>query len=115
MRRVFGLEPHTSIENIYRHTAYRDREIDATVGVMLYDLHGIKLKFLAHRTTGNIWHDFLDTHGEGLHHIRFEIDDHAAVRETCTPEASTPTRRANRCAVVVSATPTTTPSRSSAS
>ena len=81
MRRVFGLEPHTRTENTYRRTVHRGRETDATVGVMLYDLHGIELEFLAPRTTGNIWQDFLDERGEGLHHIRFAIGDHAAVRE----------------------------------
>ncbi|MEZ7003087.1 VOC family protein [Streptomyces sp. AD55] len=81
MRRVFGLEPRTRAENTYRRTTYRGREIDATVGVLLYDLHGIELEFLAPRTTGNIWRDFLDERGEGLHHIRFPVDDHAAVRE----------------------------------
>ncbi len=81
MRRVFGLDPLTRAENTYRRTTYRGREIDATVGVLLYDLHGIELEFLAPRTTGNIWRDFLDERGEGLHHIRFAVDDHAAVRE----------------------------------
>jgi catechol 2,3-dioxygenase-like lactoylglutathione lyase family enzyme len=81
MRRVLGREPHTRAENTYRRTTYRGREIDATVGVMLYDLDGIELEFLAPRTAGNIWQDFLDEHGEGLHHIRFAVDDHAAARD----------------------------------
>ncbi|MEQ3553332.1 VOC family protein [Pseudonocardia nematodicida] len=81
MRAVFGAEPHTRVENTYRRTRYRGREIDASVGVMLYDVGGCELEFLAPRTTGNIWSDHLESTGEGLHHIRFAVDDHAAVRE----------------------------------
>jgi methylmalonyl-CoA/ethylmalonyl-CoA epimerase len=81
MRRVFGVEPHTRIENTYRRTNYRGRQIDATVGVMLYELGGLELEFLAPRTTGNVWADHLEQKGEGSHHIRFAIDDHRAVRD----------------------------------
>lgn len=80
MRRTFGLEPHSRTENAYRGTEYRGTRIDATVGVMLYDLGGIELEFLAPRTRGNVWADHLESKGEGLHHIRFAIDDHDAVR-----------------------------------
>lgn len=80
MRRTFGLEPSFRQENVYRGTEYRGRQIDATVGVMLYDLGGIELEFLAPRTTGNVWADHLDSKGEGLHHIRFAVDDHDAIR-----------------------------------
>ena len=81
MRRVFGREPHTRAENTYRRTTYRGRPIDAAVGVMLYDMGGIELEFLAPRMPRNVWQDFLDDRGEGLHHIRFVVDDHAAVRD----------------------------------
>ncbi|PXY36629.1 VOC family protein [Prauserella flavalba] len=81
MRRVLGLEPHTRTENTYRRTTYRGREIDATVGVLLYDVRGLELEFLAPRTSGNVWQDFLDERGEGLHHIRFAVDSHAAARD----------------------------------
>lgn len=80
MRTVFGLEPRSRVENVYRRTEYRGMRIDATVGVMLYDLGGIELEFLAPRTTGNVWADHLESKGEGLHHIRFAVDDHDAVR-----------------------------------
>ncbi|GAB3563832.1 VOC family protein [Amycolatopsis endophytica] len=81
MRRVLGAEPHTRVENTYRRTTYRGTEIDATVGVMLYDVGGIELEFLAPRSPGNVWQDFLDERGEGLHHIRFDVDSHAAARD----------------------------------
>lgn len=81
MRRAFGLEPHFRGENMYRGTEYRGERIDATVGVMLYDLGGIELEFLAPGTTGNVWADHLESKGEGLHHIRFAIDDHDVVRD----------------------------------
>ncbi|WP_027931808.1 VOC family protein [Amycolatopsis thermoflava] len=81
MRRVFGAEPHTRQENTYRRTTYRGDEIDAIVGVMLYDLGGIELEFLAPRSSGNVWQDFLDERGEGLHHIRFAVDSHTAARD----------------------------------
>lgn len=80
MRRVYGLEPRVRQENVYRGTEYRGRRIDATVGVLLYDLGGIELEFLAPRTSGNVWADHLASKGEGLHHIRFAVDDHDATR-----------------------------------
>ncbi|SDG24077.1 Glyoxalase/Bleomycin resistance protein/Dioxygenase superfamily protein [Pseudonocardia oroxyli] len=77
MRAVFGLEPHTRVENTYRRTEYRGTEIDATVGVLLYDLGGVELEFLAPRTEGNVWADHLAEKGEGMHHLRFAVDSHA--------------------------------------
>jgi catechol 2,3-dioxygenase-like lactoylglutathione lyase family enzyme len=83
MHRVFGLEPHTRTENIYCRTTYPDREIDATVGVMLYDLHGIELEFLAPTppATSGKTSSTRAARACTTSHIRFAIDDHAAVHE----------------------------------
>lgn len=84
MRELFGLEPRVRAENEYRGVEFRGATVDAVCGVLMYDLGGIEIEFLCPVTdrndgSPNIWQERLDTAGPGLHHVRFDIADDAAV------------------------------------
>ncbi|MBQ9916165.1 MAG: VOC family protein [Microbacterium sp.] len=79
MRAIFGLEPRSRSESVYTGTSYRGRTIDTRVGALFYDLFGIELEFLSPRGGPDIWQEFQDEHGPGLHHIRFAVEHHDTV------------------------------------
>lgn len=79
MRAAFGIEPRLRTTARYRGARYRGSSLDTEVDALFYDLFGIEIEFLAPRGGPDIWQEFLDEHGPGLHHIRFAVDDHDAV------------------------------------
>lgn len=86
MRTVFGIEPRSQSENHYAGSLYRGESIDATVGALFYDFFGVELEFLCPDGGENIWQDFLDQRGEGIHHVRFQVTDHDAALESMTDQ-----------------------------
>ena len=82
MRAIFGIEPRLRAENRYQDVEFRGEIMDAEVGALFYDLFGIELEFLSPRGGPDIWQEFIDERGgDGLHHIRFAVDDHDAAVE----------------------------------
>lgn len=79
MRAIFGLEPRLRATNRYVGAAYLGAPIDTEVDALFYDLFGIEIEFLSPRGGPDIWQEFVDAHGSGLHHIRFAVEDHDAV------------------------------------
>lgn len=73
---VFGLEPDSGGDVVYKHCYYRGETIDAPVRSAFYNFFNIQLEFL--QPIGNqdtIWSDYLKMSMHGLHHIRFDVDD----------------------------------------
>lgn len=86
MKTLFRLEPRSSTENEYKGSVFQGKPVDAAVGVLLYDVFGIELEFLCPRTLNgsadpNVWQQYLDEHGEGIHHVRFAVTDHDSAAE----------------------------------
>ena len=74
---VFGLTPDTGGDSVYKKSVYKDGSIiDAKVKSAFYNFFNIQLEFL--EPTGEadtVWSDYLKMGREGLHHIRFDVDD----------------------------------------
>lgn len=81
MRAIFGMEPRLAASNHYRDITYRGKRVDTAMDVLFYDLFGIELEFISPTGGPDIWQEFVDEHGGGLHHIRFAVEDHDAVIE----------------------------------
>ena len=84
MKRIFGLDP---VDNgIIRHKGvlYRGKPASCGVHIIHYDFFNIQIEFMAPVDGESIWKDFLDIHGNGLHHIRFNISDHETVKKEMT-------------------------------
>ena len=73
---VFGLEPDSGGEVVYKKCLYRGETIDAPVISAFYNFFNIQLEFLQPITDQDtIWKDWLKMGHHGLHHVRFDVDD----------------------------------------
>ena len=81
---VFGIGPfriidwppadRTDIEKIYY-----GKQGDFTARMAFAGLGSVELELIQPISGESIWADFLDEHGEGIHHIRFNTFDHQEV------------------------------------
>lgn len=77
---VFGLGPFRSItappaDGIHRTYTYRGKPGDFTYRLAITELGPIELEIIQPLEGENIYSDFLEEHGEGIHHIRFNVPD----------------------------------------
>lgn len=76
---VFGLDPDAGGESLYKNCVYKgsDEPIDAPVLSAFYNFFNIQIELL--QPIGDqdtVWSDYLKMGRSGLHHIRFDVDDH---------------------------------------
>ena len=56
------------------HTRYRGQPTEARAKLAFFRLGSVSLELIEPVGGPSTWQEFLDTHGEGVHHIAFEID-----------------------------------------
>lgn len=74
--RIFGLEkPNIIITDIYQKskTEYRGNPTYARARLAFFNFKNIVIEFIEPDENPSTWREFLDTHGEGIHHLGFEI------------------------------------------
>lgn len=72
MRTVYGVEPDRIITHLPEEgNKYCGKNVDVDVEIIIYSFSNIDLEFVCPRSNNNVWADYLEKHGEGLHHIRF--------------------------------------------
>ena len=83
MLEVFSLEPDSGGESLYTHCLYRDGSyVDAPVLSAFYDFWNIQLEFLEPiGDVHTVWSDYRDMGMYGLHHVRFDVDNHDAANK----------------------------------
>ncbi len=73
---VFGLEPDSGGDVVYKKCLYRGETIDAPVRSAFYNFFNIQLEILQPiEDQDTVWSDYLKMGMHGLHHIRFDVDD----------------------------------------
>jgi methylmalonyl-CoA/ethylmalonyl-CoA epimerase len=82
---VFGIGPFSRIDDWpppdrpdYQLFYYGEPG-NFTARMAFVDLGQVELELIQPLTGQSIWSDFLEKHGEGIHHIRFNTFDHEAV------------------------------------
>ncbi|MHB1393338.1 MAG: VOC family protein [Clostridia bacterium] len=60
---------------------YKGEPSDFTAKFCFFDLGNIEFEVIQPLTGKSIWRDFLDKKGPGLHHIKFNVDEHGSARE----------------------------------
>jgi len=55
------------------HTVYKDRLTEARAKLAFFRLKNLTIELIEPVGGPSTWQEFLDTHGEGIHHIAFEI------------------------------------------
>ena len=76
MERLFGATPDKMGNVAPTNRRYHDKEGDFDALIALYDFANIQIELIEPLGGSNIWQEFLDRHGDGIHHIRFTVDDH---------------------------------------
>ena len=78
--KIFGMGPIRVIDfppegrdDMYKNYHGADGKFTARIGFA--DLGSVELELIEPINGPSVWQDFLDTHGEGIHHIRFNTFD----------------------------------------
>jgi len=84
LSRIFGMGPFTlidyppaSAEGLPK--VYHDQPGQYTARIAFASLGTLDLELIEPVQGPSIWQDFLDTHGEGIHHIKFCVSDEKPV------------------------------------
>lgn len=78
MESIFGILPTTTAVTNYEAISYRGEIVDTAMEALSYRHFGIELPFIAPLGSENVWDDFLQQRGEGIHHLRFRVHDQMA-------------------------------------
>jgi len=84
--KIFGIGPFRVVEfpppgheNVMRK--YKGQDTDFSAKFCFFNLGNIELEIIQPLSGKNIWRDFLDEHGPGLHHIKFSVPEHGPSME----------------------------------
>jgi methylmalonyl-CoA/ethylmalonyl-CoA epimerase len=55
------------------HTRYHDAPTEAQAKLAFFDMGGLQLELIEPVGGPSTWQEYLETHGEGVHHIAFRI------------------------------------------
>lgn len=73
---LFGVEvPQWSLTDAYEsaHTEYHGQPTGARAKLAFFNLGQVSLELIEPVGAPSTWREFLETHGEGMHHIAFRI------------------------------------------
>ncbi len=68
------------------HRWYHGRPTRCTARMAFCQIGTVELEIIQPLEGESIWHDFLDEKGEGIHHIRFNVEDERAVQDHLSQE-----------------------------
>lgn len=78
MREVFGAEPDQcticAISPDGNKGNYYGEPADYEAELLFYDFAKVQLEFIIPLHGKNIWSDWIEEHGEGIHHVLFNVD-----------------------------------------
>ena len=75
MREVFGEDPSQIMKTLKdENNRYYGNLGDFEAELIFYRFANIELEFIIPMSGKSIWQDFLEEHGEGLHHLLFNVD-----------------------------------------
>ena len=79
---VLGVEvPEVSVAagHSSRPTLYKGNPSDAKAKLAFFNMGNLQIELIQPLGGKSTWQDFLDTHGEGIHHVAFAVKDIDAV------------------------------------
>ena len=78
MREVFGAEPDQctvcKVSPTENNGNYHGEPGDFEADLLFYNFANLQIEYMIPRYGKNIWSDWMDEHGEGLHHVLFNVD-----------------------------------------
>lgn len=80
LEQIFGIGPFRIAEyppaDELPFREYHGKEGNFTAKFCFYELGNIQLELIQPLEGENIWQDFIDTHGPGIHHLKFMVPEH---------------------------------------
>ncbi|MBR5471741.1 MAG: VOC family protein [Oscillibacter sp.] len=78
MREVFGAEPDQctvcKVSPAENNGNYYGEPGDFEADLLFYNFANLQIEYMIPRHGKNIWSDWMDEHGEGIHHVLFNVD-----------------------------------------
>lgn len=82
MKRIFGVKPNDDVVKYHKNAEHRGLPTNCGVRILVYNFCNVELEIMGPvNEEKNLWQDFIDQHGCGLHHIRFSVTDHDYVKD----------------------------------
>lgn len=82
LEEIFGIGPFRIVdfpppgyENVMRK--YKGQDADFSAKFCFFNLGNIEFEIIQPISGNNIWRDYIDEHGPGLHHLKFSVPEHA--------------------------------------
>lgn len=75
LEQTMGWKPVSFADTPPGEKYYYGKNEDFSVKMAFYKLEHIELELLMPTRGRNVWQDWLEIHGEGLHHILFDVND----------------------------------------
>jgi methylmalonyl-CoA/ethylmalonyl-CoA epimerase len=75
---VFGMEMPPILETpgyAISKTTYHAEPCDATAKLAFFTMGQVQIELIEPDAQPSVWRDYLNAHGEGVHHIAFKIED----------------------------------------
>jgi methylmalonyl-CoA/ethylmalonyl-CoA epimerase len=81
MQKVFAAEPSRVVRTTLDDgRIYRGRPGNFSAELIFYSFASIELEFILPLEGESIWQDYLNEHGESIHHIQFSVDSFEGAR-----------------------------------
>ena len=82
MEEVFGAKPALIANTVEdENSRYYDEHGEFEAELIFYRFANIELEFVVPISGKSIWQDFLDEHGEGIHHFLFNVDSFEGAKQ----------------------------------
>lgn len=75
MKNAFGWEPYSFADTPQGEKLYYGKPEDFSVHMAFVKFANIEIELLQPTSGKNVWQDYLNSHGEGLHHILFDVNN----------------------------------------
>jgi catechol 2,3-dioxygenase-like lactoylglutathione lyase family enzyme len=75
---VFGVEMPPIIQTLgyeVTKTTYQGAACDATAKLAFFNMGQVQIELIEPDAQSSVWRDYLNEHGEGVHHIAFMVKD----------------------------------------
>ncbi len=88
---VFGTGPFSAVIDVNMDGAIlRGKPVDTTIKVAFVESGDIQIELIQPVEGKNLYTEFLETRGEGIHHLGYQVEDMAAMKAVFTDKVGEP-------------------------
>ena len=88
---VFGTGPFSDVIDVNMDGALlRGKPVETTIKVAFVDSGDVQIELIEPVVGKNLYTEFLETRGEGIHHLAYKVDDIEAVKAVYTEKVGEP-------------------------